>query len=171
MAQQPPPQWARAASFTRFLDHTPRRTAVGRTPLDEWSARPLPDNTQHSQQTDINAPGGIFFGVKLVLYCSFEVYIVVPLYTCFVLRLVWVYRPLPDNTQHSQQTDINALCEIRTHNPSKRAASDLRFRPRGHWHRRPSFCCPQSFSCIAGTCEDQSALVSSSIGLANNCAF
>jgi len=31
------PQWA-MASFTRFLDHT-RRTTVGRTPLDKWSAR------------------------------------------------------------------------------------------------------------------------------------
>jgi hypothetical protein len=28
-------QWARAPSFTRFLDHTQRRTTVGRTPLDE----------------------------------------------------------------------------------------------------------------------------------------
>ena len=27
------------SSFTRFLDHTQRRTTVGRTPLDEWSAR------------------------------------------------------------------------------------------------------------------------------------
>jgi hypothetical protein len=25
--------------FTRFLDHTQRRATVGRTPLDEWSAR------------------------------------------------------------------------------------------------------------------------------------
>jgi len=33
------PQLARASSFTRFLDHTQRRTTVGRTPLDEWSAR------------------------------------------------------------------------------------------------------------------------------------
>ena len=33
------PQWARASSFTRFLDHTQRRTTVGRTPLDEWSGR------------------------------------------------------------------------------------------------------------------------------------
>jgi len=29
------PQWARASSFTRFLDHTQRRTTVGRTPLDD----------------------------------------------------------------------------------------------------------------------------------------
>jgi len=29
------PQWARASSFTRILDHTQRRTAFGRTSLDE----------------------------------------------------------------------------------------------------------------------------------------
>ena len=29
------PQWAMASSFVRFLDHTQRRTTVGRTPLDE----------------------------------------------------------------------------------------------------------------------------------------
>jgi len=28
-----------ASTFLRFLDHTQRRTTVGRTPLDEWSAR------------------------------------------------------------------------------------------------------------------------------------
>ena len=33
------PQWARASSFTRFLNHTQRRTTGGRTPLEEWSAR------------------------------------------------------------------------------------------------------------------------------------
>jgi len=54
------PLWARVSSFTRFLDHTQWRTTVGRTPLDEWSARrrALPDNTQHSQQTNFHAPGG-----------------------------------------------------------------------------------------------------------------
>jgi hypothetical protein len=34
-------------------------------------------------------------------------------------------RPLLDNTQHSQETDIHALGGIRTHNLSKRAAADL----------------------------------------------
>ena len=29
------PQWAMASSFTRFLDHTQRRTTVGTTPVDE----------------------------------------------------------------------------------------------------------------------------------------
>ena len=28
-----------ASSFLRFLDYTQRRTTLGRTPLDEWSAR------------------------------------------------------------------------------------------------------------------------------------
>jgi hypothetical protein len=48
---------------TRFLDHT-RRVTVGRTPLERVissSQRSLPDNTQHTQQTNIHAPGGIFF--------------------------------------------------------------------------------------------------------------
>ena len=45
-------------------------------------------------------------------------------------------RPLPDNTQHSQQTNIQALGGIRTHNLSRRAAKNLRLRPRGHWDRR-----------------------------------
>jgi len=33
------PQWARTSSFTRLLDNTQWRTTVGRTSLDEWSAR------------------------------------------------------------------------------------------------------------------------------------
>jgi len=45
-------------------------------------------------------------------------------------------RPLRDNTQHSQQTNIHAPCGIRTHNLSRRAAVDLRLRRRGHWDRR-----------------------------------
>ena len=49
-----------ASSFLRFLDHTQRRATVGRTPgrVISSSQRPLPDNRQHSQQTDIHAPVG-----------------------------------------------------------------------------------------------------------------
>ena len=50
---------AMVTSFLRFLDHTQRSITVGRTSLDEWSARRRPDYTQHSTQTDIRAPGGI----------------------------------------------------------------------------------------------------------------
>ena len=77
-------QRALASSFSRF-DHTQRRSTVCRTPLDEInpSQRPLLDNTQHSQQTNIHAHGG-----------------------------------------------------IRTHDLSRRAAVDLRLRPRGYWDRQ-----------------------------------
>ena len=45
-------------------------------------------------------------------------------------------RPLPDNTQHSQETDIHDPGEIRTHNPSKRVAADPRLRQRSHWDQQ-----------------------------------
>jgi len=86
LAQQPPPpQWASASSFTRFLDHTKRRTTVARTPLDEWSARrrDLYLKTHNTYNKHPCSPGG-----------------------------------------------------IRTHNHSRRAAIDLRLRPRGHWDRQ-----------------------------------
>ena len=44
-------------------------------------------------------------------------------------------RPLLDNTQQSQQTDIHASGWIRTHNLSRLEAVELRLRPRGHWDR------------------------------------
>ena len=51
-----------ASSFLRFLDQTQRRTAVGRTPLDEWSARRidlyLTTHDTHNRQTSM-PPGGI----------------------------------------------------------------------------------------------------------------
>jgi hypothetical protein len=42
---------------------------------------------------------------------------------------------VPDNTQHSQETDIHEPSGIRTRNPSKRAAANQRFRPRVYWDR------------------------------------
>ena len=45
-------------------------------------------------------------------------------------------RPLPDNTQQSQQTHIHSPGGIRTHDLSRRAAADLRLRPRGRWDWR-----------------------------------
>jgi hypothetical protein len=74
-----------ASSFLRLRDHTKARTTVGRTPLDEWSVR------------------------RRDLYLT--------------------------NTQHSQQTNINAYGGIRTRNPSRRAAADPRLRPLGHSDR------------------------------------
>jgi hypothetical protein len=45
-------------------------------------------------------------------------------------------RLLPDNTHHSQQTDIHNPGGIRTYNLSRRVAADLRLIPRGHRNRR-----------------------------------
>jgi hypothetical protein len=42
---------------------------------------------------------------------------------------------VPDNTQHSRQTDIHDSGEIRIRTASKRAAAYPRLRPRGHWER------------------------------------
>ena len=52
------PQWARASSFLRFLDHTQRRTTVGRTPLDEWLARrrDLYLTTHNTHKRDTSMP-------------------------------------------------------------------------------------------------------------------
>jgi len=69
-----------------FLHHTQRRTTVGRTPLDEWSAR----------RRDLN---------------------------------------LTTQKTHNRQTSMTPGA-IRTHDISRRAAADLRLRPRGHWDRR-----------------------------------
>ena len=76
------PQWARASQMSRLHDH--RHTTLGRTPLESiQTQRPLPNNTRHSQETNIHVPGG-----------------------------------------------------IRTRSPSKRAAADARLRPRGLWDRQ-----------------------------------
>ena len=49
------------SSFLKFLDHTQRRDAVGRTPLDEWSARRrdlyLTTHNTHNRQTSIPSAG------------------------------------------------------------------------------------------------------------------
>ena len=60
------PQWARVSSFTRFVDHThthtQRRTTVGRTPLDEWSAcyRDLYLTTHNTRNRQTSMPPVIF---------------------------------------------------------------------------------------------------------------
>jgi hypothetical protein len=47
--------------ITRFLDHTQRSATVGRTPLDEWSARRRDHylTTHNTHTTNIHASGGL----------------------------------------------------------------------------------------------------------------
>jgi len=55
------PQWFRASSITRFLDHNRWCTTVGRTPLDEWSARRrdlyLTTYNTHNRHTSVSPVG------------------------------------------------------------------------------------------------------------------
>ena len=55
------PTWAMASSSLRFLDHTQRRITVGRTPLDEWSARRrdlyLTTHNTHNRQISVSQVG------------------------------------------------------------------------------------------------------------------
>jgi hypothetical protein len=55
------PQWARASSFTRYLDHTRPHSIVGRTPLDEWSSclrdLYLTTHKTHNRQTSMPPVG------------------------------------------------------------------------------------------------------------------
>jgi len=56
------------------------------------------------------------------------------------VELVWTSdqtteRFLPENTPHSQDTDIYTPVGIRTINSSKRAAADKSLRSPGHWDR------------------------------------
>jgi hypothetical protein len=59
-------------------------------------------------------------------------------------------RPLPDNTQFSQETDVHDLGGIRTSNPSKRTPADPHLRTHDHWDRR-IFCRWQKSLLILGT--------------------
>ena len=55
------PMRTMASSFLRFLDHTQRRTTVGRTPLDEWSAHRrdlyLTTHNTHNRQISMSPVG------------------------------------------------------------------------------------------------------------------
>ena len=59
------------------------------------------------------------------------------------IGLLWTSDQLVAETytwQHTTlKTNIHAHGGIRTHNYSKRAAADLRLRPRGHWDRQDTY--------------------------------
>jgi hypothetical protein len=49
--------WAQVQSLLRFRDHSDTPPSEGL--VIGPSQRPVPDNTQHTQDTDIHVPGGI----------------------------------------------------------------------------------------------------------------
>ena len=54
---------------------------------------------------------------------------------CSIPLNSWPARRYLQNTQKTQETNIYALSEIRTHNLSNPAAADLRLRQQGHRDR------------------------------------
>jgi hypothetical protein len=133
------PQWARASSFTRFLDDTQRRTTVGRTPLGEWSARRrdlyLTTHNTHNRQISMppvgfvshylsrreaadraaNGTGGCF--LFICIYCY--------IYLCILLSTVGITRCLTCTDfgtniplLSSGRNFISLLCEGRYSNVS-----------------------------------------------------
>jgi len=58
-------------------------------------------------------------------------------------------RPLPDNTQHSQETDFHTISGTRNHNISKRAAADPRLRSLDRWDRLETLCIFKIFFTLA----------------------
>jgi len=63
--------------FLMFLDHTQRRTAVGRTPLDEWSAHRrdlyLTTHDTHNRQISMLPVVHGYLSVVIVVCCQVEV--------------------------------------------------------------------------------------------------
>ena len=77
--------WVWILIFTRFLDHTQRRTTVGRTPLDEWPARrrDLYLTTHNNHNRQISTPPDVLriFITLSYLIPSFAVYVTTVLIT------------------------------------------------------------------------------------------
>ena len=169
------PQWAMASSFTRFPDHTQRRTTFGRIPLDEWPARRwdlyLTTHNTHIIQTSMHPVGfeptisaserPQFYaraGINNYYYYYYYYYLCScspsrTMASSFLRFLDFTQRrttfgrtPLDEWSARSRdlyltthntpniQTSMHPV-GIRTHSLSRRAAADLRLRPRDHWDR------------------------------------
>jgi hypothetical protein len=69
--------------------------------------------------------GSVYY-IKIISFCGSA-----------AQRWLWPLRitRFLDHTTHTQPTNIHVPGGIRIHDRSRRAAVDLRLRPRGHWHR------------------------------------
>jgi hypothetical protein len=110
----------------------------------------------YSRRTEPPPPSQITLS-RTTFHTWNALYLVLPSYAYFsqqVLRVLYVHlithntqwdssgrgigpsqRPLPDNTNAVQETNIHAPGGIRTHDLSKPSAAVLRPRPRRHWDR------------------------------------
>jgi hypothetical protein len=149
-----------ASSFLRFLYHTQRRITVGRTPLDEWSARRrdlyLTIHNTHNRQTPMSPVGleptisagerpqtysldHAAIGIGIYIYIYIYIYISAnngseKLWTKNT-RLPWQLMSSVSHA-HTHTTHTHTRTHTHTHDLSRRVVADLRLRPRGHWNRQ-----------------------------------
>ena len=78
-------------------------------------------------------------------------------------------RPLPDRTQHSQQTNIHSSGGIRTRDLNRRAAVDLLLKPRGHWDRQISYSYIYIYIYIYGMYKEPKIILALSVSTEDCC--
>ena len=112
------PTRAMASSFLRFLDHTRRRITVGRTPLDEWSARRrdlyLTTHNTHNRQISMPPvgfePHGLSRRAVVDLRLRPRGY-----WDRLVPWISWKSNPVDPIMEHSQPMPCTILVTDRTH--------------------------------------------------------
>ena len=99
-----------------FLDHTQRRTTVGRTPLDEWSARRrdfyLTAHNTYNRQTSMHPVGfepTISAELKLLLYTKKLKRC--PIISAMCLCAIWIFthNPFPCEFQASSSLYLRSF--------------------------------------------------------------
>jgi hypothetical protein len=100
------------SSCLRFLNHTKRSTNVGRTPLDEWSARRrdlyLTTHNTHNSQKSMPSVGFFLLHIFIAFFCLHMCY-----YNCLSVHWVlrspcWVIR-LPVQATYLLTTENNSI--------------------------------------------------------------
>jgi hypothetical protein len=95
------PYWTSGSSLSRLHDHTQLNTphSFGLLWMNNQSdAKTLPENTQHSQETDIHVPGGIFFLNKRSLLSHW-----------LLLRFSYIFCKVKQFIQHNVLTALEWL--------------------------------------------------------------
>jgi hypothetical protein len=133
----------------RFLDQIQQRTTVDRTPLDERSARRrnvyLTAHIIQNRKTSMPSVGFFLFIVhcdltiqyhfKLFFLHSISLSLFIIVIVLLICNFIFPARPFMSYATHFLCTyfTVSLMLTYSKPNLSRRAAEDLRLRPRGHW--------------------------------------